>query len=160
MTDIEQEARAEAVKRAQSDTLGTGRITTFADVKARKRHQCEVCGWPIEPGETYERAVTFDAGSVGVWKSHLTPCAVATDRAWLDGYDDGGLIDADAVAEWAEEREDEDEHAAELNRRLRINHERWRERRMKDLEVVPDDRAARMTTISLDDHTKTERETE
>lgn len=110
--------------------------TTRTDVKARKRHVCEVCSWPIEPGETYERAVTFDAGSVGVWKSHLTPCAVATDRAWLDGYDDGGLIHADAVAEWADEREDTDEHAAELVRRLRINNERWLERRRRELEGV------------------------
>lgn len=105
--------------------------TTRYDVKARKRHVCEVCSWPIEPGETYERHVTFDAGSVGVWKSHLTPCAVATDKAWLDGYDDGDMIHADSVAEWADEREDTDEHAAELVRRLRINNERW-VRRMKE----------------------------
>ncbi|ALJ19545.1 hypothetical protein [Microbacterium sp. No. 7] len=110
--------------------------TTRADVKARKRHSCEVCGWPIEPGETYERAVTFDAGSVGVWKSHLTPCAVATDRAWFDGYQDGDGITADSVAEWADERQDTDEHAAELTRRLEINAQRWREQRAKELEVA------------------------
>lgn len=104
---------------------------TRSDVKARKRHVCEVCSWPIEAGEMYERHVTFDAGSVSVWKSHPTPCAVATDRAWLDGYDDGDFISADAVAEWADEREDTDEHAAELVRRLRINNERL-VRRMKE----------------------------
>lgn len=108
--------------------------TTRSTPKARKKHVCEVCSWPIEPGDTYERAVTFDGGDVLVWKSHLTPCAAATDRAWLDGYADGDMITADFVAEWADEREDTDEHAAELTRRLRINSERWREQRAKELE--------------------------
>lgn len=61
---------------------------------------------------------------------------MATDRAWLDGYDDGDLISADSVAEWADERKDTDEHAAELTRRLEINAQRWREQRAKELEVV------------------------
>lgn len=108
--------------------------TTRSEVKARKRHWCEVCGWAIEPRDTYERAVTFDAGRVGVWKSHLTPCSVASDLAWLAGYEDCGMIDADSVAEWADEYAGQDEHAAELNRRLRINTERWRARRQAELE--------------------------
>lgn len=107
--------------------------TSRTQPKARKRHVCEVCGWPIEPGEEYERAVTFDAGSVSVWKSHITPCSMATDRAWLDGYEDGDMITADSVAEWADERKGTDEHAAELSRRLEINNERWRAKRLAEI---------------------------
>jgi len=101
--------------------------------KARKKHRCEVCGWPIEPGETYERAVTFDGGDVLTWKSHLDPCQIATESARSAGYDDyaDGSITADAVAEWASETVKFDylghPEAVELTRRLRINSERWRE---------------------------------
>ena len=42
--------------------------TTRSIPKARKRHWCEVCGWAIEPGETYERAVTFD---IAEWASDI-----------------------------------------------------------------------------------------
>lgn len=96
------------------------RVTT-TDVKARKRHTCSVCSWPIEPGDTYVRTATFDYGTVSVWKCHVTPCDQAAGQAYLDGYDDDGLIDADAVAEWAEEHQDIDESAADLVRRLEIN---------------------------------------
>lgn len=95
---------------------------TRSVVKARKRHRCEVCGGEIEPGAQYERTVTFD-GDVLVWKSHLTPCSIATDRAWVDGYEDGGLIDADSVAQWAEDYAESDEVAAELHERLLTNTE-------------------------------------
>lgn len=100
---------------------------------ARKMHFCEVCGWRIEPGEQYERSVTFDAGTVSTWKSHRTPCATAADRAWMDGYDDCGFITSDAVAEWADEHEADDEIAAELNRRLRINSEHARKVRASEI---------------------------
>ena len=91
--------------------------------KARKRHVCTVCSWPIEPGERYDRAATFHDRQVSVWKAHMTPCAAAADRAFFDGYGDGGLIDVDAVIAWAEEYEDEDREAEELARRVRVNAE-------------------------------------
>jgi hypothetical protein len=101
---------------------------------ARKKHHCEVCGWDIEPGEKYERTVTFDGGDVLTWKAHISPCGVATGRAHLDGYDDCGLITADGVAAWAEEHAaPDDAEAAELRRRLTINHERWREKRAAEI---------------------------
>lgn len=103
--------------------------TTRSTPIARKNHHCEVCGWDIQPGEKYELAVTFD-GWVTVWKSHISPCAVATDRAFTDGHEDCGMITADDVAAWAEEHaRPDDAEASELRRRLTINAERWREKR-------------------------------
>lgn len=108
--------------------------TTRSTPTARKKHRCEVCGWNIEPGEKYERVVTFDGGDVLTWKSHVWPCATAADRAFLDGYEDCGMITADDVAAWAEEHaRADDAEAAELRRRLTINHERWREKREAEI---------------------------
>lgn len=107
--------------------------TVRSEPTARKTHRCEVCGWDILPGEKYERAVTFD-GWVTVWKTHILPCAVATDRAFLDGYEDCGMIAGDDVAAWAEEHASPDDaEAAELRRRLTINAERWREKRAAEI---------------------------
>lgn len=94
--------------------------TTRSIVKARKNHRCEVCGWLIVPSEEYERCVTFD-GDVSVWKMHQTPCAKAADQSWLDGYEDGGMIGADSVAEWASEYAPKSPIAAELHARLVAN---------------------------------------
>ena len=52
--------------------------TVSSTPKARKKHWCEVCGWAIEPGETYERAVTFD-GREAVTKF----TAIILDRAFI-----------------------------------------------------------------------------
>lgn len=70
---------------------------------ARKRHWCEVCPDPIEPGNTYSRVVTFDGGDVLTWKAH-PECQDATSQARASDYGDGdGLITGEAVVEWAEE---------------------------------------------------------
>ena len=37
---------------------------------ARKRHWCDVCRWPIMPGERYLRAVSFD-GTAVTWRECL-----------------------------------------------------------------------------------------
>ena len=101
--------------------------TTSSTPEARKKHYCEVCGWAIEPGETYERVVTFDAGDVLTWKAHATPCAIASSRATSADYCDwqsGMGATADDVAEWASEYADSDAIAAELLGRYAINEER------------------------------------
>lgn len=102
--------------------------TTSSTPKARKRHWCDVCGWAIEHGETYERVVTFDAGDVLTWKAHATPCAIASSRATSADYCDwqsGMGADADDVALWADECAPvTDEIAAEMRRRYAINNER------------------------------------
>lgn len=108
--------------------------TARSTPKARKRHWCEVCGWVIEPGETYERAVTFDGGDVLTWKSHIDPCSMAIDRAWNADYNNcGDGITADDIAEWASENRSTDGIAAEIELRLTINYERARERRLAEL---------------------------
>ena len=111
--------------------------TTSSTPEARKRHWCEVCGWAIEPGETYERVVTFDAGDVLTWKAHATPCAIASSRATSADYCDwqsGMGADADDVALWAEECAPvTDEIATEMRRRYAINTETAIARRKAEL---------------------------
>lgn len=103
--------------------------STSSTPKARKRHWCEVCGWAIEPGETYQRTVTFDGGDVITWIAHLDPCQKASNLAWTAGYDEcGEYITATGIAEWASEYADRDEIAAELLRRYAINNERRKAR--------------------------------
>jgi hypothetical protein len=110
--------------------------TVRSTPKARKEHWCDVCGWAIEPGEVYERAVTFDAGDAWTWKTHATPCAIATHRATEEGYCDwqsGLAADPDDVALWADEcAPTTDVIAAEMRRRYEINTERARERAGKE----------------------------
>ncbi|MGO3147103.1 MAG: hypothetical protein ACTIJ6_05425 [Leucobacter sp.] len=102
--------------------------TVSSTPKARKRHWCEVCGWAIEPGETYERVITFDGGDVLTWKAHQSPCSIAASRATNADYCDwqsGMGADSDDVALWAEECAPvTDEIAAEMRRRYEINNER------------------------------------
>ena len=108
--------------------------STSSTPKARKRHWCEVCGWAIEPGGTYQRTVTFDGGDVITWIAHLDPCQKASNLAWTAGYDEcGEYITATGIAEWAAEYKDADEVAAEISRRLKINAEKWRVRREAEL---------------------------
>lgn len=115
--------------------------TVSSTPKARVRHWCEVCGWVIEPGEIYQRAVTFDGGDVLTWKAHIDPCQTASNRAWLDGYSEGGdYITADSIAEWATDRRGTDGIAAEIERRLTINYERARVRRVAALAGKESDR--------------------
>lgn len=95
---------------------------------ARKKHDCEVCSWPICPGEKYERVITFDGGDVLTWKAHLEPCATGTSLAREADYDDGEVIYSESVREWACETAKHDPlsspEAVEIRRRLRINDER------------------------------------
>lgn len=86
---------------------------------ARKRHWCEVCPDPIEPGTTYHRVVTFDGGDVLTWKAH-PECQDAANQARQSGYgDDDGFITGDAVAEWASEYHGLYDAAAVLHRRFK-----------------------------------------
>lgn len=85
--------------------------------KARKRHACEVCPVPIEPGDVYVRSITFYDGTVSVWKT-CQACTTATDEAWCAGYEDGDFITADSVREWADEYQWTDQVAADLMERL------------------------------------------
>lgn len=84
--------------------------------KAMKRHACEVCPVPILPGDTYLRCVTFD-GTAITWKS-CEMCDDAGGRAWTAGYEDGDMITADSIREWAEEYQGTDTVAAALVARL------------------------------------------
>lgn len=110
--------------------------TTRSTPKARKRHWCEVCGWAIEPGETYERAVTFDGGDVLTWKAHITPCQVGSMLAFNANYGDGEVIRGWDIAEWASDIARHEPlsspEAVEIHRRLEINTERARERAGKE----------------------------
>lgn len=91
--------------------------TVVTTQKARKVHQCEVCPVPITRGETYVRRVTFD-GTAYTFKT-CYPCNEAFELAWLAGYDDGGLMDVDAIREWANENRAEDPIAADLIYRIK-----------------------------------------
>ncbi|MBC9927194.1 hypothetical protein ICM49_06630 [Leucobacter sp. cx-169] len=104
--------------------------TTRSTPKARVRHWCEVCGWAIEPGETYARVVRFYDGTASTWKNHVSPCQTAINRAWAAEYHDGddGVSDDD-ISEWASGNRDTDEVAAEIHRRLEINAENSRAHR-------------------------------
>ncbi len=113
--------------------------TTRSTPTARKKHHCEVCGWNIEPGDKYERVVTFDGGDVLTWKAHLEPCAEAAQLAWNADYYDyaNGLCTGGDVREWASETAKHDPYsspeAVEIRRRLQINEERWREKRAAEI---------------------------
>ena len=115
--------------------------TTSSTPKARVRHWCECCSWAIEPGEVYDRWVTFDGGDVLVWKSHVEPCRQVASRARLAGYDDyDGMITSDSIDEWARECHETDELAAEINRRFAISDERRRAKRAAALAGKEGDR--------------------
>jgi len=91
--------------------------TVVTTQKARKVHHCEVCPVPIMPGETYVRRVTFD-GTANTFKT-CYPCNEAFELAWLEGYDDGELMCADAIHEWADENRAKDPIAADLIYRIK-----------------------------------------
>lgn len=77
---------------------------------ARKFHPCEVCNAGIQPGEKYQRTITFD-GEVLTWKNCL-PCREAMDEAWNADYCCDDVITADDVHEWAS---DNPEHPAAVS---------------------------------------------
>lgn len=58
---------------------------------ARKTHQCDDCGTPIDIGERYVRNSEVADGSAFTWKSHVECQAArhALHRLWMMDYDDG-----------------------------------------------------------------------
>lgn len=63
--------------------------------KARKPHQCGMCGRRIDPGEVYKHGVGVD-GSAWTWKEcrHCTYVLEAYDLAW------DGEYSVEAFDEW------------------------------------------------------------
>jgi len=68
--------------------------------KARKRHQCQYCLLPIDPGERYHRQFIVDGGDNWTWRSHVwcQHFAHSVIRAQEDFYPDEGL-DAEGFLE-------------------------------------------------------------
>ena len=66
---------------------------------ARKRHWCDVCRWPIMPGERYLRAVSFD-GTAVTWRECLwcERVVIAYARGSCDDE-----YPVDVVVEWLQD---------------------------------------------------------
>jgi len=68
-------------------------IQQMKTVTARKKHNCEYCGSPIEKGIPYNRSTHKDEGVLYTWKSH-TYCSDLVDKLKMwENADDG--IDMD-----------------------------------------------------------------
>ena len=76
-------------------------VTTFVSSRptARKPHWCDVCGWRIMPGETYQRAVGFD-GTAWTWRECLWCERIVVAYARGSYYDECAT---DAVVEWLQD---------------------------------------------------------
>lgn len=88
--------------------------------KARKAHNCEVCGPSIKPGDTYTRVAIFDGGDAFTWKN-CSDCDDPISQARSDDYvgDDG--ITGDDVREWAQEHRGLYDAANGVLHRIRTN---------------------------------------
>lgn len=86
--------------------------------RARKDHDCEVCGPSIKAGDIYTRVATFD-GTAWTWKN-CEPCDDAISQAREDNYDDSRIITGDAVREWAQESMGLNDAANGVNHRIRM----------------------------------------
>ena len=86
-------------------------------VTARKRHRCDDCGGPIEPGDRYRRATCLGDGTVWTWRD-CTPCADLIDVIW-DYYEmhTGDDIGPETFAEWAQDNLTDERAVAYLARR-------------------------------------------
>lgn len=62
--------------------------------KARKRHVCNFCGHPIEPGEKYNNQTNVFDGRAYTWKDHLE-CQDLCNEIW-DFVDPDEGMDSDA----------------------------------------------------------------
>lgn len=56
--------------------------------KARKQHQCDFCGLPIQIGETYELQINSSEGTLYSWKSHLS-CNKIASKLYMFDNDEG-----------------------------------------------------------------------
>jgi hypothetical protein len=62
---------------------------------AKKKHRCNFCGLPINPGEKYDYQFNVNDGDACSWKSHPS-CSALADK--LDMYhrcDDKGVTEDD-----------------------------------------------------------------
>lgn len=103
---------------------------TDATPKARKRHWCELCFGPIEPGEVYDRTTYIGDDGPYTWKSCI-PCREVTRGIVRDDYydpDDG--YTPDDADEWAHEAARAgDQVAVAFLERREVSYERARKRR-------------------------------
>ena len=103
---------------------------TDATPKARKRHWCELCFGPIEPGEVYDRTTYIGDDGPYTWKS-CVPCREVA-RGVIDGdyYDPDDGYTSDDAEEWAHEAaEAGDPVAVAFLERREVSYERARQRR-------------------------------
>lgn len=59
------------------------------EIIARKKHNCNYCGFVIENKEKYLRSVNKHDGEVYTWKSHLSCHEIASKLNMFDYADDG-----------------------------------------------------------------------
>jgi len=84
---------------------------------ARKTHRCDLCGGPINPGETYSRQTNIYDARVYDWLTCPACAPVMTAVwAWLGSPWDEG-VGTDEADEWAHEFTDDPLAVAYLARR-------------------------------------------
>ena len=61
--------------------------------KARKEHQCMLCGRPIAKGETHMAQVSTDDGCIYTWRAHSS-CDDAAQREFsMQDWEESGNMD-------------------------------------------------------------------
>lgn len=68
-------------------------IKPIHKVKARKEHECMLCGLPIKKGETYYKQTNVDDGDIYDFKMHIHCDKIAIKYDLYGNYNDEGLTD-------------------------------------------------------------------
>lgn len=61
--------------------------------KARKKHRCDYCQYPINTGDTYLRSTHTYEGDIYTWKSHILCDEIAQKLNMFDRCDEGLTCD-------------------------------------------------------------------
>lgn len=64
-------------------------IIKTTEHKARKPHICNYCGFPIQPGEHYQRDFIHNSGETYEWKSHTDCYTLTGELNMMDHADEG-----------------------------------------------------------------------